>query len=50
LGRGSRIVTILCDTGFRYLSSLYNDEWRATKALLPLVEARAAARDNAPCD
>jgi cysteine synthase A len=50
LGRGSRIVTILCDTGFRYLSSLYNDEWRATKALFPLVEARAAARDNAPCD
>jgi cysteine synthase A len=36
LGPGKRIVTILCDTGFRYLSSLYNAEWRATKGFLPL--------------
>lgn len=28
-----RIVTILCDTGFRYLSSLYNPEWLAAKGL-----------------
>ncbi len=28
-----RIVTILCDTGFRYLSSLYNAEWLAAKGL-----------------
>ena len=33
LGSGSRIATILCDTGFRYLSSLYNAEWLREKEL-----------------
>ncbi|ABD25566.1 Pyridoxal-5'-phosphate-dependent enzyme, beta subunit [Novosphingobium aromaticivorans DSM 12444] len=33
LGKGSRVATILCDTGFRYLSSLYNPEWLKTKGL-----------------
>jgi cysteine synthase A len=33
LGAGSRIVTILCDTGFRYLSTLHNPDWRAAKGL-----------------
>ncbi|MFC4192100.1 cysteine synthase A [Novosphingobium lubricantis] len=33
LGKGSRIVTILCDTGFRYLSSLYNPAWLKAKGL-----------------
>ena len=33
LGPGKRIATILCDTGFRYLSTLYNAEWRASKGL-----------------
>ncbi|NLR70701.1 cysteine synthase A [Novosphingobium sp. ERN07] len=33
LGPGSRVVTILCDTGFRYLSSLYNAEWLRVKGL-----------------
>ena len=33
LGPGSRVVTILCDTGFRYLSSLYNREWLEEKGL-----------------
>lgn len=33
LGPGKRIVTILCDSGFRYLSTLYNDEWLAAKGL-----------------
>ena len=33
LGPGSRVVTILCDTGFRYLSTLYNREWLAAKGL-----------------
>ena len=33
LGAGSRVVTILCDTGFRYLSSLYNAEWLRAKGL-----------------
>ncbi len=28
-----RIATILCDTGFRYLSTLYNAEWLAAKDL-----------------
>ncbi len=33
LGPGSRVATILCDTGFRYLSTLYNREWLASKGL-----------------
>ncbi|MXO58039.1 cysteine synthase A [Altererythrobacter salegens] len=33
LGKGSRIATILCDTGFRYLSSLYSAEWLEAKKL-----------------
>lgn len=33
LGAGARIVTILCDTGFRYLSTLYNRDWLARKGL-----------------
>ena len=33
LGPGKRVVTILCDTGFRYLSSLYNPAWRESKDL-----------------
>jgi cysteine synthase A len=33
LGPGSRVATILCDTGFRYLSSLYNRDWLTAKGL-----------------
>jgi cysteine synthase len=33
LGPGKTVVTILCDTGFRYLSTLYNAEWLAAKGL-----------------
>ena len=33
LGPGKRIATILCDSGFRYLSTLYNPEWLASKGL-----------------
>lgn len=33
LGPGRRIATILCDSGFRYLSTLYNPEWIAAKGL-----------------
>ncbi len=33
LGKGSRVATILCDTGFRYLSSLYNPVWLEAKGL-----------------
>ncbi len=38
LGPGKRIATILCDTGFRYLSTLYDPAWLAAKGL----ERRAA--------
>lgn len=33
LGPGSKVATILCDTGFRYLSSLYNADWLRSKEL-----------------
>jgi cysteine synthase len=33
LGPEHTVVTILCDTGFRYLSSLYNAEWLRAKGL-----------------
>lgn len=33
LGPGKRIATILCDTGFRYLSTLYNRDWLRAKGL-----------------
>jgi cysteine synthase A len=36
LGPGKRIATILCDTGFRYLSTLYNPEWMQSKGLAPM--------------
>jgi cysteine synthase len=32
-GRRRRIVTILCDSGFRYLSTIYNPEWLTAKGL-----------------
>ena len=31
--KDARVATILCDTGFRYLSSLYNREWLQAKGL-----------------
>ena len=33
LGPGKTIVTILCDSGLRYLSTLYNPEWCAARDL-----------------
>jgi cysteine synthase A len=33
LGPGKRIATILADTGFRYLSTLYNGDWLKAKGL-----------------
>ncbi|ODP36648.1 cysteine synthase A [Sphingomonas turrisvirgatae] len=33
LGPGKRVVTLLCDTGFRYLSTLYNAAWLRAKGL-----------------
>ncbi len=32
-GSGVRVATILCDTGFRYLSTIYNAEWLKSKGL-----------------
>ena len=43
LGRGSRVATILCDTGFRYLSSLYNAQWLISKGLPVFPWLRATA-------
>ncbi len=33
LGPGKTIVTILCDSGMRYLSTLFNEDWLRTKGL-----------------
>lgn len=35
IGPGHTIVTVLCDSGSRYQSRLYNREWLAQKGLLP---------------
>lgn len=35
MGPGHRIVTVLCDSGARYQSKLFNREWLASKDLLP---------------
>jgi cysteine synthase len=43
LGPDKRIVTILCDTGFRYLSTTYNDDWRAAKGFAPLRQPEELA-------
>ncbi|TVV72149.1 cysteine synthase A [Sphingomonas solaris] len=46
MGPGHTIVTILCDSGFRYLSSLYNPAWLAEKGLAvpPSLAAAGASR------
>lgn len=33
LGKGARVATILCDTGFRYLSTIYSADWLREKEL-----------------
>lgn len=38
LGPGHTIVTVLCDSGTRYQSKLYNPEWLAEKGLIPTGE------------
>ena len=38
MGPGQTIVTILCDSGTRYQSRLYNKQWLAEKGLLSGVE------------
>jgi len=45
LGPGHTIVTILCDTGFRYLSTLWNRDWLEAKGLpIPPWLAESPAR------
>jgi cysteine synthase len=43
LGPGHTIVTVLCDTGSKYLSRLYNREWLAQKNLLEAAGLTRAA-------
>jgi cystathionine beta-synthase len=44
------VVTVLCDTGERYLSKVYNDEWLRENQMLPddraTVARLIAAKDN----
>lgn len=42
LGPGKTIVTILADTGFRYLSTLYSADWLEAKGLKVPASLRAA--------
>lgn len=42
LGPGKTIVTILCDTGFRYLSTLYNADWLEAKGLAVPASLRSS--------
>jgi len=39
LGPGHVVVTVLCDSGAKYLSRLFNPEWLAQKGLLASAEA-----------
>jgi cysteine synthase len=47
LGRGKIIVTILCDSGSRYQSKLYNPDFLRSKGL-PVPEWLASPRRNLP--
>lgn len=38
LGRPPRIVTVLPDSGYRYLSTIYNDAWMRERGYLPADE------------
>lgn len=40
-GPGHTIVTILCDSGHKYQSTLYNAEWLATKDLNPTLPLKS---------
>jgi cysteine synthase A len=42
LGPGHTVVTMLCDTGSKYLSRLFNPEWLAQKNLLEAAGPKAA--------
>ena len=50
IGPDKTIVTILCDSGLRYLSTLYNAEWLAEKGLtVPPWLAREESGDRQAC-
>jgi len=50
MGPGKTIVTILCDSGLRYLSTLYNADWLAEKGLaVPPWLARENSGDRQVC-
>jgi cysteine synthase A len=42
LGPGHTVVTVLCDTGSKYLSRLFNRDWLASKGLLQAAYPGAA--------
>jgi len=42
LGPGHTVVTVLCDTGSKYLSRLFNRDWLAGKGLLAAAYPGAA--------
>jgi cysteine synthase A len=42
LGPGHTVVTVLCDTGSKYLSRLFNRDWLAQKGLLQAAGLAAA--------
>jgi hypothetical protein len=35
LDRPARIATLFPDSGYRYLSTLYNDDWMRARGFLP---------------
>ncbi len=43
LGPGHTLVTVLCDSGAKYLSRLFNREWLQHKGLLAAAQGAAAA-------
>src|SRR3546814_12054140 len=45
LGPGKRIVTILADTGFRYLSTLYNRQWLEQNGLTEIGRGSIRERE-----
>jgi len=42
LGPGHVVVTVLCDTGSKYLSRLFNRDWLAQKSMLQAAGLAAA--------
>jgi cysteine synthase A len=47
LGPGHTIVTVLCDTGAKYLSRLFNRDWLQQKGLLAAAQRTVVADGGA---